>query len=199
MTDKITTLEVVPEKIRHWRVLKEAKEAIVNDYEVRVGRNRDPHTKLETFRDLSNVDQLDMRIKIGDKVVDVDIPDEMKKRLAEYLADDRYPFYKSNFDCLSFVHLMMGQPYKFNTGVDLNRFNLPKVDDIRSLAPGDVVHFAHGNVFKNTDGRHAALYIGSGYFISKLGDWKLSVQDTSMIKKHYGDSNVFKQVLKPQD
>ncbi len=104
----------------------------------------------------------------------------------------------TTFDCLSFVHLMMGEPYKFGTGVDLDRFDLQKVSDIHRLVPGDVVHLGQGQEFKNTNGKHAALYIGHNLFLSKLGQWKISVQDIDQIKKTYGDSTVFKQVYKKQ-
>ncbi len=89
MADKFTTLEVDLSKVNDWNVNYGDDMVILNDYEVRVGRNRDPHTVLESFQDLTKTQGVNLRLLVGDKKVDINIPTEMKKRLVEYLSSDK--------------------------------------------------------------------------------------------------------------
>lgn len=196
MSNKGTVLEVHPKTVDAWNVASSSNGPFVlNDFLVLVGRNKDPHTPLELLKDLSHTRIIELRLNMDGRRVNVDLPADMMDRLVGYLADVSYPF-NSRFDCVSFVHKLLGEPYELGTGVDVDRFDMTGVADVDLLKPGDAIYFATGSRFSNQTAKHATVYIGNEIFLSKLGAWKISFQNIDQIRHAYGDCNMFRQVLK---
>lgn len=192
MATRPTVFEIHPNRINQWNARDNNGPTVINDFEVLVGRGQSPHTELESLQNLSNAQRLELRLNLNGQIETLNLPEDVKARLADYFSG-KSGLNQFDSDCLSFAHHLMGEPYKFKSGVDVNKFELPKVESLSELEPGEVVQMATGEEFSNRNGKHAAVYLGSGLFISKLGTAKVSIQDLNQIKHTYGEGNLFKQ------
>lgn len=214
-----TTLQVDLDSEESWPA-EEPDPRVMKEYKVLFGRKRKPHFPLPLLRDLSRTEDLTLQLKSGEELIDVELPPEMVERLSQYLSSDEYPFEK-DFDCTSFVHWMIGEPYTYGQGIDFSKFWIRPVESENMLKPGDAVYFFPDfpsvdsdmlnafietmpdkvqhfvvSILKRKKSGHAAIYLGNGLFLSKFGLYRIAVQTADQIAGVYGECSILKQVRK---
>ncbi len=167
-------------------------------YKTVIGRNSPPTESLERFQDLSNTHSLEMKVNIDGHLYDVNLPEKMMARLSRYLSDVNYPFDSGKFDCVCFVNWMLDEPYEYGHGVNLDKYDMERLQNDWDLKPGDVIHMSPGSKWgSGMSAEHAMVYIGHGLYLSKPGDKNgLSVQKLYQLQEMYGDCNLFRQKQK---
>ncbi len=107
------------------------------------------------------------------------LPGGLKKSLREYIRAGGPP--TKPFDCNCFVHLMNGLPYDY-TFFRSRLWHLETVYDEMALAVGDTIVLG----YSYSEVKHVAIYLGQGFYISKLGDGPVLVTDFSTLQLGYG-------------
>lgn len=198
MTDSKTVIEVKTGEFETKTDTWLGEDFKWNRYKTVIGRNLLPAESLERFRDLSNTKSLEMKVNIEGHLYDVNLPDKMMARLSRYLSDANYPFDRGKFDCVCFVHWMLDEPYVYGHGVNLDKYDMEKLENDWDLKPGDVIHMTPGSKWgSGMSAEHAMVYIGHGLYMSKPGDKNgLSVQKLYQLQEMYGKLNLFRQTRK---
>lgn len=204
MPDKKTVIEIRTDTVEE-RIDSQLGERFPwHKYQILVGRNSEPNISLDDINNLSDTQGIEMRINIENILYDIELPSEMMARLTRYLANKDYPFTNGEFDCVSFVHAMIGEPYKFHEGVNLDKFEMERLETDWNIKPGDIIHFSPADKWgQGMSATHAAVYIGHGLYLSKFGEKAgIGVQKLYQIQELYGrmgENNLFRQVAKGGD
>lgn len=198
MADKTTDIEVRTGEVDTKIDKQYGEDVNWHRYRTLIGRNFAPHKSLESFRDLSKTKNLEMKVNIEGHLYDVQLPTEMMARLARYLSNKDYPFDKGMFDCVSFVHWMLDEPYEYASGVNMEKFDMERLHSDWDIKPGDVIQMSAGDKYvNNSGGEHAMVYIGHGLYLSKPGEKNgLSVHKLYQLQEMYGQLNLFRQTRK---
>ena len=147
---------------------------------------------------LSNTQGVEVVMRSGTGLERIDLPDEMLKRIAQYIRDESGEPLK-DFDCASFAHYVSGVPYEFGN-FDPQKWNVHPLPDESNFKPGDIVMIVstdNPSSFEANKIVHFAVYLNSGLYISKFGrTGKLIVASLEEMKKGFQGNYAYQVTLK---
>lgn len=149
------------------------------------------------LRDLSNTENVEILVRESDDVRKIGLPNNMLKRLAEYLANEK-DLSDFNFDCSAFAHLLNEVPHEFE-GFNSYLWNLEELDSEENLAIGDTILLSKILTQSASEPKHFAIYIGDGLYISKFGQSSRLIASTlEEMKKGFDADLAHKASPKPE-
>lgn len=113
------------------------------------------------------------------------LPPEMNSRIIAYLKAGGAP--SVPFDCNCFAHFMNGKEYEFNR-FSYSEWQIEEYSSEKNLVPGSTILIGHDR----TNITHLAIFLGSGFYLSKFGTCgPLIVTTLDQMKKGFGGNVVF--------
>lgn len=133
-----------------------------------------------------NAEEDELIIQFDTKILD--IPENIKKNLLDYLSKSNLAYFLKNFTCHQFAYLIKGIGYK-SSKVDNTRFVETKSSFVtsRCLSSGDLItmHAPKGDDTSKSESLHSAIYLGEELFLSTFGldNFCITTLD-AMVKKY---------------
>ena len=142
------------------------------------------------LKDLAETRAISITLREKDETKDVEMPEDMLDRMADYLSNMNSTNGNGRFDCVSFVQAVNGIPYEY-TKYDPSKWNQSNFNG--DVKVGDTIAIVDSDAPQANQYTHFAIYLGDGLYISKFGfSGPLIVSDVDEMKKGFHGDTVYK-------